>query len=76
LRAINIDGSTYINEWWADGASSIDCHGAQAISLSSNSYTSGKDFYLDSGAVTITGTVYQSDGMIPVTGQAAFLPRR
>ncbi len=57
----------YASEWWASQSSVIDCSAAQTISVTAGDTVTGKDFQLDTGA-TISGTVYQSDGITPVTG--------
>lgn len=67
LRTSN-NGTAYLNEWWASGASTGDCSGAGGIVLSgTNPSASGNDFQLDSEA-TISGTVYRNDGVTPFTG--------
>jgi hypothetical protein len=46
----------------------MDCAGAQSIAVAEGQNVTGKDFQLDPGA-SISGTVYQSDGVTPLTGQ-------
>ena len=45
-----------------------DCTGAQLIEVTEGQTVTGKDFQLDTGA-TISGTVYQSDGVTPLIGK-------
>jgi len=59
----------YFNEWWASPKSIRDCAGAQAIDVTESQTVTGKNFQLDPGA-TISGTVYQSDGVTPLTGKS------
>ena len=67
LRTWN-NGAPYMDEWWASPSSSVNCTGAQTVTVSAGGSITGKNFQLDSGG-TISGTVYQSDGVTPVTGQ-------
>ena len=57
----------YISEWWASPQSVRDCASAQPIMVTNGQATTGKDFQLDPGGSTISGTVYQSDGVTPLT---------
>ena len=66
LRTHNQNQSNYVNEWWASAGSSLDCNDADSIILGAGGQ-SGVNFHLDLGA-EISGTVYQSDGITPVTG--------
>ncbi len=66
LRTSN-NGTIYLNEWWGSGSSSLDCGGAESITVGVGETVAGKDFQLNSGSI-ISGTVYQSDGITPATG--------
>ena len=59
--------SNYINEWWADPSSVVECSGAQSIAVTAGDTVAGKNFQLDPAA-TISGTVYQNDGTTHITG--------
>ena len=59
----------YIGEWWASPLSVRDCAGAQSIVVTEGQTVTGKNFQLEPGA-TISGTVYQSDGVTPLTGKS------
>ena len=59
----------YISEWWASPDSVRDCAGAQPVVVTEGQAVTGKHFQLSPGA-TISGTVYQSDGTTPLTGQS------
>jgi hypothetical protein len=65
LLADNMSQSNYVNEWYTGQAdpSSPDC--GLAIQVATG--TTGKNFALDMGA-SISGTVYQSNGITPITG--------
>ena len=65
LRAYGNDN--YFEEWWASPQSVRDCDSSQTIQVSEGENITGKNFQLDPGA-TISGTVYQSDGVTPLTG--------
>ncbi len=61
-------GSTnYLEEYWADPASVIDCADAQAITLPPGTNETGKDFHLNE-AIVVEGTLYASDGQTPLSG--------
>ena len=64
--------SDYINEWWASPLSVWDCAGAQSIVVAEGQTVTGKNFQLEPGA-TISGTLYQSDGITTLTGKSIFL---
>ena len=66
VRTNNINQSNYINEWWSSTFDAIDCSDAQSFNVTSGGQ-SGVDFRLELG-VEISGTVYQSNGTTPVTG--------
>jgi hypothetical protein len=59
---------SYLSEWWASPRSVRDCSGAQSIVVTEGQTVTGKNFQLDTAA-TISGTVYQSDGVTPLTGK-------
>jgi major membrane immunogen (membrane-anchored lipoprotein) len=61
------NGTNYLNEWWASPNSVLDCSGAQTVTVTAGATTSGKNFQLDLGGA-ISGTVYQSNGITPITG--------
>ncbi|MEI6262976.1 MAG: hypothetical protein WCR46_24155 [Deltaproteobacteria bacterium] len=58
----------YIKEWWASPQSVRDCASAQPIVVIVGQTVTGKNFQLDLGGA-ISGTVYQSDGVTPLTGK-------
>jgi Viral BACON domain len=58
----------YINEWWASPQSVRDCASAQSIVATVGQTVTGINFQLDLGGA-ISGTVYQSDGVTPLTGK-------
>ena len=58
----------YIEEWWASPQSVQDCAGAQSIVVTVGQTVTGKNFQLELGGA-ISGTVYQSDGVTPLTGK-------
>ena len=69
LQTNNGYQSNWVNEWWngdSPDPSDHDCSSAAQLTVS-NSDLTGRDFHLDLG-VSISGTVYQSDGSTPVTG--------
>ncbi len=57
------DGEGYVNEWWASGESTRDCHGAGVITLGPDDELQGYDFQLDLGG-SISGQVTGPDGPI------------
>ncbi|HEB69844.1 MAG TPA: carboxypeptidase regulatory-like domain-containing protein [Desulfobulbus sp.] len=63
----NMQGSSYIDEYWASGGSVENCTDAESVTVSAGVDSGNKDFQLDVGS-TVSGTVYQADGMTPVTG--------
>ena len=67
LKTENLNSSDYVNEWYAPFASSIGCSGAQQTTVLGGSMSSDVDFWLDAG-LTVSGTVYQSNGITPITG--------
>ena len=69
LRARDFLDGNYLDEWWASPASAIDCSGAQSTTVAAGEAVVDRDFQLDPPA-TISGTVYESDGTTPVTGQS------
>ena len=62
-----MNGSWYVDEFWASGASVRDCADADPITVIAGQKESGKEFQLDQGG-TISGTIFQADGVTPVTG--------
>jgi M6 family metalloprotease-like protein len=62
----------YFREWWAAPHSVRDCADAQAISVQDGEEVTGRNFQLDPGA-SISGTVYQSDGITPLTGDCMYI---
>jgi len=62
----------YLDEWWASPQSAPDCHGAQTFTAGLNDTLVNKNFQLNAGA-TVSGTVYQSDGTTPITGQSVWI---
>jgi hypothetical protein len=60
-------GTPYPSEWWADSGSQRDCQNAEPVTVTAGVDTPGKDFQLDLGG-SISGMVYQSDGLTAVTG--------
>ena len=69
LKTDNNHSSNYMNEWWASPNSDSDCNLAQSITASVGETVSDIDFQLDVGA-TISGVVYESDGLTPITGES------
>jgi hypothetical protein len=68
LATGNMNQSDYVNMWWAGTGSVFNCNAADPVVISSQGEeVDGKDFQLDLGG-SISGTVYQSDGVTPVTG--------
>ncbi|MGD9975258.1 MAG: dockerin type I domain-containing protein [Desulfatirhabdiaceae bacterium] len=65
-------GSNYVAEWWAHPSSTPNCSDAQAISVSPSQTITGKNFQLDLGA-TISGTLFESDGVTPITGKSMYV---
>jgi len=57
----------FADEWWGSSVSSdeYDCNNAAAVQVTVDNETSGIDFHLQDG-VTISGTVYESDGTTPI----------
>ncbi|MDM8553349.1 hypothetical protein QUF75_01280 [Desulfococcaceae bacterium HSG7] len=62
-----ISPQPFVNEWWDGSVSSdeYDCNKAAAVQVTLDNETSGIDFHLQNG-VTISGTVYESDGATPI----------
>ena len=60
------NGTHYLDEWWASSGSTVDCSGAQAISVTAGQTITDNNFQLDEGGI-ISGTVYHSDGITPIT---------
>lgn len=63
-------GSNASSEWWAASASTPDCSGAQPVTVNAGTTITGKDFQLDT-AGSISGRVFESDGVTPIYGQWA-----
>ena len=67
LATGNMNQSDYINEWWASAGSNFNCNVSQPVLITTlDDQVTGKDFQLDLGG-SISGTVYESDGMTPLT---------
>jgi hypothetical protein len=62
------NNENYLPEWWASPQSVLDCAGAQSIEVTVEQTVTGKNFQLDLGGA-VSGTVYQSDGVTPLTGK-------
>ncbi|MGD9975259.1 MAG: dockerin type I domain-containing protein [Desulfatirhabdiaceae bacterium] len=62
----------YQPEWWAAPISTTNCAGAQGIAVSAGQNITDKNFQLDPGA-TISGTLYESDGVTPITGKSMYV---
>jgi hypothetical protein len=72
LQADRSSSSSYLEEWWAEAASSRDCSQAQVITVADGQNIAGKNFQLDSGA-TISGTIFHSDGSTPLTDESIYV---
>ena len=57
----------FLEEWWASPSSVFECSAAQTVVVAAGESATGKDFQLDTFS-TISGTIYQKDGVTPVTG--------
>ena len=66
LRSNNLDQSDIVNEWWANPSGSLDCDGAQAVSVDEGGMVHDTDFYLEAGGI-VSGTVTISGGG-PIAG--------
>jgi hypothetical protein len=62
----------YISEWWDSPLSVRDCAEAQSIVVAEGQTVTDKNFQLDPGA-TISGTVDQTDGVTPLTGENIYV---
>ena len=69
---LGTDSINFSSEWWADPQSTPHCEGAQAVSIGATQHITGKNFQVDPLS-TISGTVYHSDGMTPITGQPLYV---
>lgn len=58
---------------WAPSKSVTDCNEAGFISIATGEMITGKDFELEIGAGEINGTVYEVDGVTPITKGAVKL---
>lgn len=67
-----VGNENYIKEWWAYPMSAIDCSTASPFSVALDQIYAGVDFQLDTGA-TISGTVYESDGLRPFEIKTGFV---
>ncbi|MBF0229539.1 MAG: hypothetical protein HQK63_08125 [Desulfamplus sp.] len=68
LRAYS---STYQGYWWwASSWTSTVCNGAEYLTLTQGQNLTGKNFQIGSaaGSASIHGTIYNSDGITPITG--------
>lgn len=50
-----------VKEWWAPGASALDCSSAVSVTMNGDETITDKDFRLDAGA-SISGMVFNSEG--------------
>ncbi len=57
--------SNYVSEWWAAGASSMDCNNAEPISVTIGQTVSGYEFQLEEGGL-ITGKVTDAGNDQPI----------
>ena len=62
-----MNGSWYVDEFWASGTSVRDCADADPITVIVGQEEIGKEFQLEQGG-TISGTIFQADGVTPATG--------
>ena len=62
------NSTIYMDEWWAEPASTRDCSLAQSVTVTAGQTLTGMDFQADTGAI-ISGTVYKSDGITPIAGK-------
>lgn len=62
---------SHYDDWWANSASSRDCSGAQAVTVTSEESVVGINFQLDA-KVTIFGTVFDDLGA-PITGGRVYI---
>lgn len=61
-----VPGTSYIDEFWASEASVRNCADAEPVIVTAGQTRSNTNFQLDQGG-KISGTVYQADGITPVT---------
>jgi YD repeat-containing protein len=59
-------GAAYIDEWWSAAGNAFNCLQAGGVTLTAIENISSINFQLDAGGI-ISGTVYESDGVTPVT---------
>jgi len=72
VKVTNTVNQNYVSEWYTGGSpdkSDFDCSQAAQVTLSTGGSETLKDFHLDIGA-TISGTIYQSNGTTPITGDS------
>jgi hypothetical protein len=62
---VNAKGTVYADEWWAEDGNAYFCFQATHLYVTDNTDLTGQDILLDVGA-TLSGTVYQKDGVTPV----------
>jgi hypothetical protein len=62
LKTQNFSQFNYIDEWWAQPASTYKCNEAQAIDVSQGGTYTGKDFQLDEGG-SLTGVVVDENSV-------------
>jgi hypothetical protein len=62
LQTQNQSQSNYVDEWWAQPASTYKCNEAQAIDVSQGGTYTGKDFQLDEGG-SLTGVVVDENSL-------------
>jgi hypothetical protein len=63
----HMDQSNYVNEWWSSQGSTLDCNNAEPVTVTPGGELTGFYFQLELGG-SISGTIYESDGVTPVTG--------
>ena len=59
------NGDQYLDEWWASPASSVDCGGAQSVTVTTGEAITGKDFQLERGGI-ISGRITRQDNGDPI----------
>jgi hypothetical protein len=67
MRIDNPENTSAVQRWWNSNGGSYDCGQAQLIDLSDGLNQTGLTFTTQPGA-TVSGTVYEYDGVTPVAG--------